>query len=409
MTLSLNLNLDKFKKAIPLLAILLVGSLIVIVVATSKPRPQEQEITKLPRLVRVVDAGVSDQEVFVESQGSVMSRVAITLQPEVSGRIVHVSEQFVSGGYFKKGDVLVRIDPRDWELNVIRAEARVAEAQQNFARADAEAEHARREWAELGNGKEANPLVLHEPQLKDARAKLKSAQADLADARLDLERTEIKAPFDGRIKSRYGDIGQVVGVRENIAEIFATDLAEIRLPLADRDVALLNLPYGALGSANYVQPKVELTAVVGGQTHHWTGSIVRTEGVFDTTSRVLYIVAQVKDPYVVQGERNKVPLSVGLFVEASISGKTFENVIQIPRQALRQDGNVLVVDGESKLHIRPAEIIQTTRDFAVVRFDLKNDERVCISPVDAATENMEVAIVGDVGASESNLASGVAS
>ncbi|TNE41820.1 MAG: efflux RND transporter periplasmic adaptor subunit [Alphaproteobacteria bacterium] len=402
-------SIKSLKKAIPLLTVLLVGGIIVVVVAVSKPKPQPQEVEVLPRLVRVADAQPMDQEVYVSSQGTVNSRVAITLEPQVSGRIVFVSPNFVSGGFFKEGDVLVRIDPRDWELNVVRAEARVAEAQQNLARVEAEAEHARGEWAQLGNGKEASPLVLHEPQLKEARAQLRSAQADLEDARLDLERTEIKAPFEGRIKTRSGDVGQVVSVGETLAEIFATDLVEVRLPLADRDIALLNLPYEAADMHDYEQPKVTFSAVVGGQINHWTGSIVRTEGVFDATSRVLYVVAQVKDPYKVDPLRNTVPLSVGLFVDASITGKTYEHIIQIPRPALRQDGNVLVVDRESKIHIRPAEIIQTTRDYAMVRFDIRDGERVCISPFDAATENMQVAVIGDENSEESTLARGVAS
>jgi RND family efflux transporter MFP subunit len=354
-----------FKKSLPLLGVLVVGSALVMIVANSKPSPQQNEVVKLPRLVRVVDAAPVDLEVYVESQGSVASRVAITLQPEVSGRIVSVSPSFVSGGYFNKGDVLVTIDPRDWKLAVIRAESRVAEARQYLAQAEAEADHARREWDEIGTG-EASPLVLHVPQMNDARAKLKSAQADLADAKLDLERTEIRAPFEGRIKSKRVDIGQVVSVREIVAEIFATDLAEIRLPLADRDVALLNLPYKNTDMDSYVEPRVTFTTVVGGEEHRWTGSIVRTEGVFDTNSRVLYVVAQVKDPYATHIGKNEVPLSVGLFVEATISGKTYESAIKIPRQALRQDGNVLVVSAENRLHIRPAEVIQTTREVAIV-------------------------------------------
>ncbi|TNE58842.1 MAG: efflux RND transporter periplasmic adaptor subunit [Alphaproteobacteria bacterium] len=402
-------SIKSFKKAIPLLTVLLIGGISVVVVAVSKPDPQPQEVEVLPRLVRVAEAQPLDQEVYVSSQGTVNSRVEITLEPQVSGRIVFVSPNFVSGGFFKEGDVLVRIDPRDWELNVVRAEARVAEAQQNLARVKAEAEHARDEWAELGNGQEASPLVLHEPQLKEARARLRSAQADLEDARLDLERTEIKAPFDGRIKSRSGDVGQVISMGETLAEIFATDLVEVRLPLADRDIALLNLPYEAADMQGYKQPEVTFSAVVGGQINHWTGSIVRTEGVFDPVSRVLYVVAQVKDPYKVDPLRNSVPLSVGLFVDAAITGKTYKNIIQIPRPALRQDGNVLVVDRDSKIHIRPAEVVQTTRDYAMVRFDIREGERVCISPFDAATENMQVAVVGEQAPEESTLARGVAS
>jgi len=397
---------QKFRKAIPFLAVVLIGGVIIAALILLKPTPEEQKVEIPVRIVRVVSVLPADRQADVISQGTVEPRVEITLQPEVAGRVVEVSPQFVSGGFFSEGDLLLKIDPRDYELNVIKAEARVAEARQYYAREKAESEQAKKEWAELGSG-EASPLVLREPQLKDAQAKLKSARASLDEARLNLERSEIRAPFDGRIRSRSVDVGQVVSPGVRVAEIYAIDRVEIRLPLTDRQVALLDLPLRRPGANSGPMPEVELSAMFAGEIHRWDARIVRTEGALDTTSRVLYAVAEVVDPYGEDAVSGRPPLSIGLFVEARIEGKTYEQVMEIPREAVRHDGNILVVDADNRIHIRPAEVVQTTSEHAIVRLTIDKTDRICISPLETVTENMSVGVIDDLSKNETNLAAEV--
>lgn len=391
-------------RLVPLLVVAIFGTGTITLLTVLKPKIEEDKKEILPRIVRAVEAIPSTRQIVVVSQGTVEPRVAISLQAEVGGRIVEVNDQFVAGGYFREGDVLLRIDPRDYELAVIKAEARVAEAAQNLARQEAEAEQAAREWAELGSG-EANDLVLRKPQMLEAKARLKSARADLSEVQLRLERTEITAPFTGRMVRKHVDIGQVIAPGLRAADIYSTQSLEVRLPLTDSQVALLDLPFSRDVDVEDL-PSVQLVASFAGEERQWAATIVRTESMIDAKSRVIYAVASVA-PAMIEAAEDHVPLAVGMFVEARIEGRYFDHVVGIPREAVRQDGTVLVVGTDSRLHFRDVEILQSTRDTAFVRLDIAEGERICTSPIDLPTENMEVVVAGDGSVSESSLANEV--
>ncbi len=387
-------------RLVPFLAVVMIGGGVISLLTVMKPKIEDAEKEIKPRIVRAVEAIPSTRQIVVTSQGTVAPRVAISLQSEVSGRIVEVSDSFVAGGFFQEGDVILRINPRDYELDVIKAEARVAEAAQNLARQRAEAEQAAKEWAELGTG-EANDLVLRKPQMLEAEARLKSARADLSEAHLSLERTELKAPFTGRVVRKYVDLGQIISTDLKAADIYSTQSLEVRLPLTDAQVALLDLPFTA-NPDRADMPFVQLQATFAGQERSWTARIVRTEGMIDAKSRVVYAVAGV-DPAPMEKTDDYLPLTVGMFVEARIEGRYFDQVVGIPREAVRQNGTVLVVGIDNRLHFRDVEVLQSTRDTAFVRLDIMEGERVCTSPLDTPTENMEVSVAGDESVSESSL------
>lgn len=389
-----------FMRIVPLLVVITIGVGTISLLTALKPKIEDTEREIKPRIVRAVEAVPSTRQIVVSSQGTVAPRVAISLQSEVGGRIVEVSDSFVAGGFFQEGDVVLRVDPRDYELAVIKAEARVAEAAQNLARQRAEADQAAKEWAELGSG-EANDLVLRKPQMLEAEARLKSARADLSEAHLSLERTELRAPFTGRVVRKHVDIGQVISAGLKAADIYSTQSLEVRLPLTDAQVALLDLPFSA-NVAVIDMPTVQLLATFAGRERTWAAKIVRTEGMIDAKSRVVYAVAGV-DPAPVEETGDYLPLTVGMFVEARIDGRYFDQVVSVPREAVRQDGTVLVVDADNRLHFRDVEVLQSTRDTAFVRLDIKDGERVCTSPLDTPTENMEVSVAGDESVSESKL------
>ncbi|MGI9502189.1 MAG: efflux RND transporter periplasmic adaptor subunit, partial [Geminicoccaceae bacterium] len=263
----------------------------------------------------------------------------------------------------------------DYALSVIRAEAAVVEARQSLARERAEADLAREEWRTLGGGKAADPLVLRQPQMEEATARLKAAEADLELARLAVERTDLRAPFDGRVRSSEVGAGSYVTAGEALARVYATDVAEVRLPLDDRALRFLDL---SLDERQQTGPEVDIRAKFAGKRHHWSGRIIRTEGTIDPQSRRLYAVVEVADPYRADRDEGRPPLAVGMFVTASVSGSVAERAYALPAAAFRRPGEVLVVDDEGILRARSVNILRSERDRIIVSEGLRPGERVVV-------------------------------
>lgn len=379
------------KIGLPVLVVAL-GAIGAIAMIAARPDVPTRPPEVRPPLVRVLPVEMQEIRLSVRTQGTVKPRTESSLVPEVAGRIVSASPAFVEGGFFEKGDVLITIDPRNYELAVVRARARVAEAELRLEREEEEAAVARREWEELGDG-EPTSLVLREPQLAEARTALAAAKADVERAELDLERTRVRAPYTGRIRRKNVDVGQYVTPGTPAALIYAVDYAEVRLPIPDADLAFLNLPLDYRGGASGKRgPEVILTASFAGRDFRWRGAIVRTEGELDPRSRMVHAVAQVNDPYGRGGEPDRPPLAVGMFVRAEILGKMTEGVVVLPRSALRGRDQVLVVDEEDRLRFRQITILKADRETVVVSSGLSAGERVCTSPLEAVVDGMKVRI-----------------
>lgn len=335
-------------------------------------------------LVDVMQARSEQVQITVEAQGSVSPRTQTVLVSEVSGLITDVSPVFVAGGFFKKGDVLIRIDDRNYRADVKRAQASVATAQTLVTRETGLADYAESDWQKakpiLSNSKAATDLALRKPQLAEARANLEFAQADLAKRQGDLDRTVIRAPYDGLVREKRADIGQYVAAGTQLAVTFATDIAEIRLPLPDKE-----LPYLDLASLNHSAgsgPEVTLFAEIGGIQSSWVGHIVRTEGVFDEKSRVLYLVAQIKDPYNQFAERWPAPLRIGTFVEAEIKGRLVDNIIKLPRKVLQGDDRVWTVASENLLVLSKVDLLRRDESHIYVTSGINDGDLVCLSALD---------------------------
>ena len=361
----------------------------------NRPEVQVQVPVFEPPGVRVQRVVFQDVKLTVKSQGTVGPRTESQLAPEISGRVIRVAPSFASGGFFEAGDVLLEIDSYDYQQAVISARGQLAQARLRLAQEEAEADVARREWAALGRG-DPRALTLREPQLEDARAALAAAEASLDRATRDLDRAEIRAPYAGRVRRKSVDIGQFVTVGSPVATIYAVDYAEIRLPLPDADLAYLELPLSYRGTENRVGPRVTLRANFAGQTHEWQGRIVRTESEIDPLSRMVHLVAQVKDPYAPGTDPTRPPLAVGLYVEAEIEGNVVTGVVVLPRAALRGSSQVYVVDGESRLRFRDVDLLRATTEAVLVRAGLEEGEAVSLSPLEAVTDGMQVQILGDI-------------
>ncbi len=358
----------------------------------TRPRLERKEAPVTTLLVRVLAAEPRALTLTVRSQGTVRPSTEASLVAEVPGRVVWVSPAFAAGGFFSAGQALVRLDPRDFELAVVRAQAEEKRSNVRLIQAKAEAELARQEWQELGDGREANPLTLREPQVAEAEAILLAAEAARQEAELNLERATLRAPYRGRVRSKQADVGQYLAPGQPIGVVYAVDFAEVRLPVPDDQLAFLRLPgEGRAEEVSQPFPAVVLSAEFAGATHRWQGEIVRTEGEIDPRSRMVHLVARVKDPYGGGEESGRPPMVVGLFVEAEIQGQERQDVVSLPRSALRGgEDRVLVLDTESRLRFRAVEVLRRAGDEVLISGGLEAGEQVCISPLEAPVDGMAV-------------------
>jgi RND family efflux transporter MFP subunit len=384
-----------FRFILPVLIPVLAIVLVMVVSAVNKgKRPDKNDDTDQAMLVEVMPIESESLVFTVESQGTVKPRTETTLVAEVSGKVTSVSSNYVAGGFFRKGDILLQIDPSDYETAVKRAEANLAGREAQLAQEEARVEQAVRDWRNLGRESTPSDLVLRKPQQAEAQANVDAAEADLQKAERDLYRTRIRVPYDGLVKEKAADIGQFVSPGTRLGVTFAIDSAEIRLPLASSDLMFLNLP-SATGSETTNLPTVILRASSGNITHEWTGRIIRTEGVVDERSRVIYAVAEVEDPYGVLGETRTTPLAVGTFVHGTIDGISGENLTVFPRHVLRSDNTVLVADSEKKLQVRSVGVVRSTPESVYIDSGIEAGDRVITTAIDAAIPGTELAISGE--------------
>ncbi len=365
------------------------GLAVAVLVATGKPAPQPRppEPQRAP-IVQVVAAAPRELALTVSTQGTVTPRREINIVSQVAGLVEAVSPGFAEGAFFSAGGELARIERADYEFARLRAEARVADAEQQVALEKGRSRQAAREWRELGNA-EANELFLRKPQLASAEAALRAARADLEAALLDLRRTSIRAPFNGRVSEKHVDIGQFVSPGTVVARVYGTDVAEVRVPLTDRQVALLELPLSfedrsAVGEG----APVTLSARFAERLWHWRGRVARTDASIDVDSRVVYAVVEVQRPFA-RSEDARPPLAIGLFVEAEIVGRRLAGVSVLPRAALRNDGGVLVVDEEERIRPREVRVLKSSPGQVWLQ-GLGGGERVVVSSLPLAIPGMRV-------------------
>jgi len=356
-----------------------------------KPGPEAEPLpAEAVPLVDVVSVEPRSLALNVSTQGTVRPVRAIDLVSRVAGRVESVAADFAAGSFFREGDALVGIEDVDYHFAIARAQSQVMAAKQRVAEEEGRALQARREWRDLGNPA-ANTLFLREPQLASAQAALKAAQADLEAAELDLERTLIAAPFNGRISEKFVDLGQYVTPGTRIARVYATDAVEVRLPLTDSQVALLELPLHYRGENSVELPAVTLRATFGNRDWEWQGRIVRTDASIDESSRVVFAVAEVQEPFARGTGGDRPPLVPGMFVSATVSGRTLEAVASLPRSALRSDTTVMLVDSRQQVVDRAVNVLQSEGGQVWVQ-GLQRGDRVIVREPTVTVAGMRVEV-----------------
>lgn len=385
----------KYSKIIWPVLILLMGAgiawgLISMRSEQNHPAPPSEALT-----VQVIRAHPQTLSLNVRSQGVVAPRTEIDLIPEVTGRVVKLHPAFVTGETFKPGDVLVTIDPRDYDHAITRAQALVAEAKHRLAREEEEADQARYEWQVLGRERPPTPLMLREPQLAEARAKLKAAEADLVQARLQRSRCEWRSPFLGKIRHKSAGPGQFVQPGGTLARLYAVDIAEVRLPLAMDQLTHIEWPMESQpatgkqpGTLRKAAPKVILTAQFSGVSQYWEGRIARLEGALNETTGVLYAVAEID--LVRAGKESQFLFLPGLFVQAEIEGRARPGLFKLPREAVTANRAVLKIDADGRLRTQPVHLSRIETDHVLVSSGLEDGDLIVAAAVQVPIEGIKV-------------------
>lgn len=373
------------------LAVILVGLLAMIAIANTRKPPQQAKPDVPGALVDVAAVEMGNRTILITGDGTVTPRFETSLSPQVSGKVIWVHPDFVAGGSFDKGDVLLKIDPTDFELALQQAKAAVAQAEYQLELTRANAEIALREWQSMQKSRAAlnnepvdttaqpDALVLQKPQLKQAEAAHSSAQASLEMAQLNLDRTKLRAPFNARIRSISAAPGQLVGPTAPVARLYSTDVVEVPVGIAVADLGWIEVP----GS------KATVHLSTGQTTWSWEGTVDRTLGVVDDIGRLAQVVIRVDHPFATPGN-GQPELSIGSFVRVEIEGRQLEQVMPVPRIALREDNTVWVANEENTLEIRPVSLARLTPDEALVKDGLQIGELVVLTQISGAANGTKL-------------------
>lgn len=357
-------------------------------VLNSTQTPPEEKANEAPiPIVNVIDIQPESLSLNLSSYGIVNPKYKTQLVTEVAGRIITVSNNFVAGGMVKKGDALASIEASDYEADLMQAQASLAQAMAALDEEKARGEVAKNDWKGY-DSKVAPELGLRIPHLKKEQANVKYARASQARAERNLERTIIRAPFDGIIKARNVDLGQYVSLGTNIGELYDTNVAEIRLPISNSELAYLN-------SIDKPNTQVELSTQLADTVQIWKGNIIRSEGVINPDNRMIYLVAEINDPYLRHNANShKTKLKYGSFVTAMITGRTVDNVVKLPRNLIHNN-QVTLIDADNKIDIRNVNIIRTDLEYVYIKDSLQAGDKVSLTRLNNVESGQVVKVINN--------------
>ncbi|MFK7992737.1 MAG: efflux RND transporter periplasmic adaptor subunit [Granulosicoccus sp.] len=364
------------------IAVIAIALLTTRIIGANKPEPRTSDSVAGMATVEATRVSMSRYPVVIRSQGTVQPTLANTLVPAVAGAVTVINDVFVIGGAFSRGDVLLQIDPRDYEIALTQAQANLAQVDAQLQEQLALADQARAEWQSMGRSGEPSELTLRVPQLAAANANRDAALAQVRQAELDLERTRVVAPYDGIVSERLVDPGQFVARGAPVGTIHSVHAVDVRLPLSNRQLTYLDLPRSALSAD---KPNVELKADIGASEQVWTGALIRAEGI-DTATQQLNVIARISDPYTQSDQ----PLRVGQFVQALIEGQVLEEVFVIPRAALREEREVLIIDTNGEIQRRQVRVAWSDDLVAAIDEGLSDGELLIITPMSTVANGTPV-------------------
>lgn len=362
------------KHFVPITTVCLFGISIYFGLVSSKGGAPNQ--TAKRQKVDVLEVQKIDYQVHLLSQGTVVPHTKTTLTSEVSGKIISIAPAFLPGEFFQTGDVLLSVEPEDYETSVIVARAELAREKTLYAEEQARSDQAAENWKSLRKNEAPTALALRKPQLAEAKANVDAAQARLLQAERLLERTKIRTPYRGRIMSKMADLGQYVTPGTELAEIYATDYVEVVLPLASSEIQLIDIPNGTENELTF--PLVTLSTTINSRQLKWKGRIVGTTGSVDPESRQFSVIARIDNPFDLTTSTSAT-IAIGMFLQAEIQGKILRDVYQIPKSAIRSGNLAYFVDDRKNVYSKPLEALWSDSSNLIVSVGIHEGERLIVS------------------------------
>ncbi len=368
--------------------IILAGFMVTKQLIATKPKIKKVRQKKLAPIVTAEKIKPGYVTIEINGYGTVNPSKSIDIVPQVSGKVIYVSENMVRGGRFRKDELLIKIEDSDYLAALAMAVADLKAKQAKLRQLKEESAAARKEWNDINPGLSPPALLLKLPEIEATEAALEAARASVHRARLDLQRTEIKAPFSGVVMTENVDVGQYLRAGQSVGQIFSDEKVEIRVHLNEKDVGYIRIP-GFNTEEKTGSPAVVETTI-GDNLQKWTGYVERAE-IVDEKTRTIPVVIAVRAPY-----KTLPPLSVGTFVRVRIKGYTIDRAVLIDKEAIQwtEQGSpfVWIVDKEDRLRKRMVNILRSVNGRYIVSRGLNDGEKVVITPLPVATEGMKVRI-----------------
>jgi len=378
------------KIAVPIIVIA-AGVAVMFVLSQKRTEPKKEVRIDPGILVQTIEVKKQDRQIIIKGTGTAKASQEVSVVTQVSGRITYISPQLVVGGLFNKDDTLFKVEDIDYVLGLEKAKAARAKAEYDLATIEGRARVARSEWKRLNQdmNTEPNPLVLYGPQTANVKASLASAQAAVDQAQLALDRTEIKAPFNSRVKSENIDIGQYVKSGNSIAMLAGTDAVEIAVPLTLENLQWLNIP---LHGKKLNGPDAVISVINSRHTQEWQGRVLRSTGEVNPKSRMMEVIIEIRDPYGLLNQNNsgRPALAIGTFVDAQIKGKKLKGVFIIPRTTYRDDSTVWLIDDENKLRIQKVVPVRIEKNEVIISSGLSDGDKIISTNISGAANGMKL-------------------
>ena len=327
-----------------------------------------------------------DFQVQISSNGTTTPLTQTVLTAEVGGEVIYRSKKFSEGSSVIEGEILAKIDDTDLQLQYKNALLQLANAEVQHSLQLAEAEVAKEAWEKIGDGA-ASDLTLKKPQLKQAEALLEVAKAQVSSAEKKLNKTEIVAPYAGRIQSVNIDLGTTIIPGQPVGALYTSSEVEVTLAVKDNDLQFLSIPMDGRKLDPSEQALVEIKSFYKGKNQTWIGRLERVDGVIDPVTRMINLIAVFKNDFI---ETDKPNLPIGLFVEAQIDGIILKDIFSIPVNAISENNEVYIVNNDNELVSRQLSILKKYSDFVIVKDGLKAGERIVISKLSTASNGIKV-------------------
>ena len=327
-----------------------------------------------------------DIQVTINSTGTTKPLTQTVLNAEVGGEVIYRSKKFSEGSSVLAGEILAKIDDTDLQLQYKSALLQLANAKVQYSLQVAESEVAKEAWDKLGKGK-GSDLALKKPQLKQTEALMEVAKAQVNSAKKKLNKTEIVAPYTGRIQSSNIDIGTTIVPGQPLGAMYTSSEIEVTLSVKDNDLQFLSIPMDGRKLNPSEQAKVSIKSFYKGRNQTWEGKLERVDGVIDPITRMINLIAVFKNDFI---ETDKPSLPIGLFVEAQIDGIILKNVFRVPVNAISENNEVFIIDKNNQLQSRSILVLKKYNEFVIAKDNLKAGERLVITKLSTASNGITV-------------------